>query len=276
VTGNIPWIIIEQSPSFEPLNVMIQMFWYLSKDKSKTIDDDQNVMRLPGSQQQGLFRPFQLCNIVVPLFLCLPKDKSRTITMRFPFFLSLDWNKVNNRFFFVVPAVAQLLYGWLSIYPNTKSEQSKCNGISFYPEVARKSITRYFSSNKLLEIDVPLFLYLPKDKSRTITKQYDFFLSLDCQEVNNRLFFGMWAVAQLLHGCFLIYPNTKPEQSYCNAISCYPEIAKKWTAGFFHSPSTVPTLLYGCLSAYPNTKIGLSECYHIFYSVVSINTITQK
>mgnify|MGYP000949088798 CR=1 FL=1 len=26
VTGNIPWIIIEQSPSFEPLNVMIQMF----------------------------------------------------------------------------------------------------------------------------------------------------------------------------------------------------------------------------------------------------------
>ena len=235
MTGNIPWIIIEQSTSFEPLNVMIQMFWYLSKDKSKTIDDDQNVMRLPGSQQQGLFRPFQLCNIVVPLFLCLPKDKSRTITMRFPFFLSLDWNKVNNRFFFVVPAVAQLLYGWLSIYPNTKSEQSKCNGISFYPEVARKSITRYFSSNKLLEIDVPLFLYLPKDKSRTITKQYDFFLSLDCQEVNNRFFFAMLAVAQLLHGCFLSYPNTTSEQSKCNGISFYPEVARKSITRSFSS-----------------------------------------
>ena len=106
------------------------------------------------------------------MYLCFytyPKTKVEQSQSNYDFFLSLDCQEVNNRFFFAMLAVAQLLHGCFLSYPNTTSEQSKCNGISFYPEVARKSITRSFSSNKLLDIVVSLFLYLPKDKSRTIT-----------------------------------------------------------------------------------------------------------
>jgi len=89
-----------------------------------------------------------------------------------------------------------------------------------------------------------------------------------------------FSACELLHNCYMVVFLFTQTQNLNNHIVMpflvILRLPRSEQQVFFHSPSTVPTLLYGCLSAYPNTKIGLSECYHIFYSVVSINTITQK
>ena len=99
-----------------------------------------------------------------------------------------------------------------------------------------------------MDIDVPLFLYLPKDKSRTITKLYDFFLSLDCQEVNNRFFFGM-PVDTWLSFCLSKHKNrTIRMQSH---------------------------FLFGCLNKYHNTKVGQSEYNTIYFHKFMVKVIIE-
>ena len=100
--------------------------------------------------------------------------------------------------------------------------------------------------------------------------QYQFFLSGDCQKVNNRVFHSPSHCYMVV---FLLTQTHKSDIQNAISILFIQRLPESEQQGF----SFTRPLLYGCFSIYLNTIMRQSECNHIFfYSVVYINATTQK
>ena len=88
--------------------------------------------------------------------------------------------------------------------------------------------------------------------------QYQFFLSGDCQKVNNRVFHSPGHCYMVV---FLLTQTHKSDIQNAISILFIQRLPESEQQGF----SFTRPLLYGCFSIYPNTIMRQSECNHIFF-----------